>query len=273
MLASDGRLYAWILSDGTAPVDVRLATSDDLSLSWIRSAWAFPGVAGGFYPLGFLNFGRDNTGTRDDFVYVYGKRWASGGDPYAGTDSYLARMPRTAIEDTSTYEYFAGLNEVGAPLWASDFGQAAAVISDPDGIDAPGVIYHSGLQRYIASTAHAGQIQKLAVYDAPEPWGPWTTVVYHDNWGGLGSWESLGYRVPLKWIDPSDGTLWMVFSAGGAVLDAFNLVPGRLVLRPGGALPGPAGTRLRNMARASSAGSLDPLSSNNSTSVEITVVP
>ncbi len=272
MLSSDGVLHAWILAAGAAPVDVRLARSFDLSQTWLLEAWSFPGVVGGFYPLTFVNFGRDNVGARDDFVYLYGKKWSGGPDPYAGDDSHLARVPRAAVDDRAQYEFFRGTNDAGDPLWSSDFGEASPAISDPSGIDAPSVAYHYGLQRYLATTAHAQQAQKLSVFDAPEPWGPWTTVVYHENWGEWGASESLGYTLPAKWIDLGDGTLWMVFSAGGNSLDSFNLVPGALVLRPAGADPGVPGTRLENTARVGASAAADPVSANDAATAEITVV-
>jgi uncharacterized repeat protein (TIGR01451 family) len=270
MLASDGTLYAWVLTRPRAPSDVRLATSFDASRTWQLAGWSFRGHVGGFYPLTFLNFGRNNTGARDGFVYVYGKRWSAGDDPYASDHSYLARVPRGALDEPARYEFYAGRSGQGAPRWTPDFGSAFPVLSDPSGIDAPAVVYHHGLQRYLATTAHSQEVQKLSVFDADEPWGRWTTVVYHDNWGELGSSESLGFSLPAKWIDSADGTVWMVFSA--RALDAFNLVPGKLVLRPGGRKPGAPGTRVRNTARVSASGSVDPVMANNTATAEITVV-
>jgi len=49
----------------------------------------------------------------------------------------------------------------------------------------------------------------FGIYDAPEPWGPWTTVYYTEEWDvGPGETSSL----PTKWMDADGKTLHLVFS-------------------------------------------------------------
>ena len=53
----------------------------------------------------------------------------------------------------------------------------------------------------------------FGIYDAPEPWGPWTTVTHAPHWdidpGETGS-------IPTKWISPDGRTIYLVFSGGDA---------------------------------------------------------
>ena len=49
----------------------------------------------------------------------------------------------------------------------------------------------------------------LAIYDAPEPWGPWTVVFHTDQWD-VGPGETSG--IPTKWISVDGLTLHLVFS-------------------------------------------------------------
>jgi hypothetical protein len=46
------------------------------------------------------------------------------------------------------------------------------------------------------------------IFDAPEPWGPWTTVL-HRQWDVP---ATHGYRLPAKWISADGLTLTLVFS-------------------------------------------------------------
>ena len=101
------------------------------------------------------------------------------------------------------------------------------MLTDAEGIDAPNVIWNAALERYVATTARAQQVQRLMLLDAPEPWGPWTTIASYDDWGGFGPSESLGYSLPTKWISADGLTLWVVFSAS-VTLDSFNLIRGTL---------------------------------------------
>jgi len=225
MLSVEGTLYAWInLQDGTPP-DCALAWSPDLGETWRRSSWRFPGEI--FCPEAFLNFGKDYAGARDEYVYSYGETWGN------SKEVGLVRVPKGRIMDQAAYEYFVGLDSMGKPAWTSDARERGRVFVDPDGRDfnmSPTVVYNSGIKRYIL-TVSVGGPGGLGVFDAPEPWGPWTTVAYYKDWGGFGAaGEGLLYSFPSKWISPDGCVMWCVFSATGE-LDSFNLLRCELRLR------------------------------------------
>ena len=64
----------------------------------------------------------------------------------------------------------------------------------------------------------------FAVYDAPEPWGPWTRAYFTERWDG-GPGESSSF--PTKWMDASGTTAHLVFSGE----DAFSVRRATVVLR------------------------------------------
>jgi hypothetical protein len=91
-----------------------------------------------------------------------------------------------------------------------------------------GITYKAGLQRYLWCQIGPGEDTRFAggfaVYDAPEPWGPWTTVFHTDAWDtGPGESASL----PTKWMSPDGLTVHLVFSGG----DHFSVRKGTLALR------------------------------------------
>jgi hypothetical protein len=49
----------------------------------------------------------------------------------------------------------------------------------------------------------------FAIYDAPEPWGPWTTVYFAESWD-VGPGETACF--PTKWMSQDGKTLYLVFS-------------------------------------------------------------
>ena len=109
-----------------------------------------------------------------------------------------------------------------------------AVFEDPNGVGWNlSVSYNAGLGRYLLCTEHTETHRgKLGVFDAPEPWGPWTTVAYHDNWldlkgTGVGR-EMLFVHIVTKWISADGKTLWVVFTGGR---DCFNLIRATLTLK------------------------------------------
>jgi hypothetical protein len=227
MLAVDGILYGWLWQPGGK---LELAFSRDRSQTWQRVVdLRFP--EDGFGPVSFLNFGKDYVGARDQYVYIYGSE-------ESGQSLSLARVPKNRITDRSAYEFWLGVDREGIPLWTLDITQREPVFVDRNGVDSAAVIFHPGIRRYLLTAAHRlsgqaiGGVGQLGIFDSVEPWGPWTTITYEDNWGGFGKGEALGYHLPTKWISLNDRTLWMIFSSTGE-LDAFNLIEATLTFRFG----------------------------------------
>jgi hypothetical protein len=235
MLSVDGTLYAWINEqDGTWPnVDIALAWSADVGKTW-QFATMFPKGAGHFKAATFLNFGQDYAGARDSYVYIYG---ANEGE---GSSLYLARVPKTHIGAHAVYDFFRGLDASGTPLWTRSVQDRRPVFTDPfsSGSSALGhVVYNAGIKRYILTTARSRAAGNQGIYDAPEPWGPWTTVAFYERWLGMtaGSGSQLGVNFPTKWISADGLTMWAVFSVYGAGTgmyhDRFNLKKATLSLK------------------------------------------
>ena len=245
MLSVGGVLYAWIsswYSGGGAGNYVpcppqpktpehRLAWSHDLGATWESSHWKLTQDPGQLtYELGgFLNFGENYGGARDQYVYQNAR--IDGDD----NDTYLTRILPKYLEDdpnvAGNYEYYTGRG----PSWSADPSKARPVFVDRNGRKITHAVYDSALHRYLA-VAQGRTVGETGLFDAPEPWGPWGTVGYYDNWGGFGARESLGVDLPTKWIGDNGLNLWAVFSGGRLdrhddILDSFNLVKGVLTLK------------------------------------------
>lgn len=234
MLSVGGTLYGLSNTQNAAIPDIALLWSSDNGASW-QEAWAMP--ARPFAPSTFLNFGRDYAGARDGYVYVYGGSWLS------ASPIVLARVPQGQIRTRTAYEYMSGLDANGAPQWSSDVTQAEPVFDDPGSSEFNGathfsVVYDAAIGRYLATVSHEG-IGQLGIFDAPEPWGPWTTVAYYSDWGSFGAGEALIYAIPTPWMSTDGLRFWCAFSSTGS-LDSFNLIAGRLTLRAATDLTAPA---------------------------------
>ena len=236
-----GVLYANVnLQDDTWPnVHHQLAWSTNTGASWQRADWRFPKGRGAFQPGKFLALGRDGSGVPKPlagFAYLYGFRQPDTREEVR--DAYLARVPVQRLREASAYAYFAGVGSAGLPRWESNFQLARPVLCDPHGLAGVTVVFEPGRQRFLASAFHAGPGQ-LGLFDAPTPWGPWTTILYSENWGGMGSaGEGLSCEFPAKWLRPQGDGGWCVFSVYGdggkrgiQAHDRFNLV--RVSFGPG----------------------------------------
>ena len=236
----DGILYALVnLQDGTWPlVSHVLAWSTNNGTTWTQADWVFAKGAGNFQPATFVSFGKDYTGLPGPltgYVYLCGQRQAAGTG--GGNRFYLARVLRNRMREQTAFEFFQGTSQAGGPLWGGDSAQAQPVFTDANGVKSPSIVYNPGLKRFLLTCFHTGPGQ-LGVFDAPNPWGPWTTVACYEDWGRMGAeGEGLSCSFPQKWMSADGLTLWSVFSVYGEgakkgiyAHDRFNLI--RATLQP-----------------------------------------
>lgn len=235
VLAVGKRAYAWLnTQDGKWPnVDQALIWSDDAGTTWQRADCIFPKGEGRLKPSTFLNFGKGYSGAPDGLdqqVYFYGQQQ---GD---SDHTFMGRVAKDKLPARGSYEFFAGLGDHG-PRWTPEVARAMPVFVGRTG-DLVTVVYVPGLKRYLLTAFHMGPGQ-LGVFDSPTPWGPWTTVDYEENWGGMGiEGQGLTCSFPAKWMSPDGQTLWCIFSAYGPgakrgidAHDKFNLVKATIHLK------------------------------------------
>jgi CubicO group peptidase (beta-lactamase class C family) len=205
ILMVDGVLYLWVRNVGNA----QLLWSLDRGKTW---QWGFK-MDAGFGSPAFLNFGRNYAGARDGFVYTYSQDGPSAYESDNGL--LLARVAKDRIRDRGAWEFYQGLDAQGRPVWTADVARHGTVFAYPSNSERVDVVYDAGIRRYLMALGydHAGG---WGLFDAPEPWGPWTTVL-HRQWDIAGT---HGYRLPAKWISEDGLTMTLVFS-GVKPNDAF----------------------------------------------------
>ncbi len=214
MLMVDGVLYMWVRNVGNA----QLAWSEDRGRTW---RWGFK-FEESFGSPAFLNFGRNYAGARDGYVYTYSQ---DGPSAYASSDALvLARAPKARLRERAAWEFFVRL-ENGVPLWSADIARRGPVFSYPGNCQRVDAVYHPGLKRYLLALGYNHE-SGWGIYDAPEPWGPWTTAFHAERWDLAGT---HGYRLPAKWIEGD--RMWLVYS-GVKENDAFCLRGMRLETAP-----------------------------------------
>ena len=222
-LMVDGVLYLLARNLGNS----QLAWSRDHGATWTWADWKFSPSFG--CPT-FLNFGRNYAGARDSFVYIYS---LDGANAYDAADRMvLARVPKDRLASRADYRFFARLDSSGQPVWTEDIAQRGAVFSNPGRCFRGSVTFDAGLRRYLwcqilpASRHPQGPRFQggFGIYDAPEPWGPWTTVYFNEDWD-VGPGESSS--VPTKWMSPDGRDAWLVFSGD----DSFSVRALTFVLR------------------------------------------
>ncbi|MEM7126238.1 MAG: hypothetical protein AAF702_07915 [Chloroflexota bacterium] len=225
LISIDGVFYIWLRNVNRDGRWCQVARSYDGGRNWDRASWTFQEF--GF--CGFVNFGQDNAMPQavaekhGNYAYMYTHDEVSASAYHVGDGFIMARVPKDRIMDRGAYEFFLSrATDNTSANWTPDINvilenNNRRVFRHNDSAARSTIIYNPGLARYFwwqGYRNHGDNSDErlsggFGVYDAPEPWGPWTTVYNVDNWdwgpGDLGTF-------PIKWISEDGLTMYLLFS-------------------------------------------------------------
>ncbi len=206
MLSVDGVLYLAIQDLSLDFSDVphaSISRSEDFGRTWKWGSNApyFDDRAGPmfddhiFTTIMFADFGKDSEHAFDGYVYAFGldynwRQSYSGRypDPQA---LYLARVPRTGVQDRTQWQFFVGMTRGGEPAWSFEIRDKVPVLEDfrrlygstPNGerpqsvISQGSIVYNAPLRRFIYTSWTEYTFE---FYEAPALWGPWRLFLSQD---------------------------------------------------------------------------------------------
>lgn len=252
VLALRGMLYAWRTGDEsgeTAYAFQELWRSADNGKRWLPtgvrySAAAFPRPDRGFFAPTFVQHGRDHRLARDGWVYacaanVKTERW----DIHLPGEIVLLRARERDISDPAAWTFHAGLDAAGRPKWTRDPSARQPIWTDrTGGAMMVSVAWNPALRRYLLMTEHGRTASgNIGVFEAPELWGPWRTILYTEGWGSDRVEPTAFYWsfAPAWWS--GDGLSFVMVFTGTGANDAWNTVEGRFRVAPG---PAPVDARV-----------------------------
>ncbi|MCP4311333.1 MAG: DUF4185 domain-containing protein [Bacteroidetes bacterium] len=219
LLMVRGTLFAWVrninppgMPKGTGS---KLMFSKDHARTWEWVDWDWPAIG---YPT-WLNAGKNYADARDDYAYFISP---DGPSAYFDYDSMLmARVPVAGILDKKQYTFYGGLDENGEARWLA-YEDRQAVFRHDGGCFRPDIVYNPGLKRYFVSIAtpakdwgwwsedHPGRLAHFGLFEAPDPWGPWETVFFEEDWGAPEN--RFSPHIPPKWISEDGRTFQILYS-------------------------------------------------------------
>ena len=221
--------------------EVKIACSDDYGATWKFTDWSLERIDGVMMPT-VCNYGKNYQGAKDEYVYSYLIRFQS----YEGSDDYedkvdwlncqkpglidLARVHKDEILNLDAYSFFAGMKG-NSPIWTKDIHKRVPVFRNPDGVGwCINVSYNEGLGRYLLTSEHTETHRgNFGIFDAPDPWGPWTTVYYGTKWGeGHIPVNTFYWNFPNRWVS-EDGKSFSLIFTGRKENDSFNLIRGNFL--------------------------------------------
>ncbi|MDO8632331.1 MAG: DUF4185 domain-containing protein, partial [Phycisphaerales bacterium] len=212
ILALGNMLYLWRDGEGGSLgyfKSIALWRSADRGATWRETGVRFSKADGdfvgkdeGIFAPAFCQFGQDYAGARDPYLYIYSP------DSIDSTHWHirlpgrinLLRVPREKIESKAAYEFFAGGS--GTSSWTKNPAQRKSVWADAaQGTHRMAVSYNPVLKRYLLTTITHNRDGWMSIYDAPEPWGPWTHVHTEFEPARWGTYTII-FTFVNKWLSP-----------------------------------------------------------------------
>ena len=215
-----------------------------------------PAKVGGKLKMGsphVVDFGKNMQYSPDGKAYLVG-HGAIDPDPEprpanlswgTGDQIYMARVlpsPQN-INDMAKYEFFAGHDAKGNPIWTHDFSKIKPLVDWNNNCGSVTMTYDPGLKKYLMCIIDAGNtISRINTYilESNRVTGPWKLVVYMHNFGE----QAYFVNIPSKFISADGRTAWLCYSSNftnsylhtdfkddppgggyGMVLQEFKLLP------------------------------------------------
>jgi hypothetical protein len=238
IISIDGIFYMW--RSGAASADCfefqKLYKSEDHGAAWEDTGVEFNvdsfNRSRGFFVPTFLQFGQDYNGARDNYVYIYAPEVKSlVWELQIPGEIALIRVPKGTMASQEHYEFYAGRDESGKPIWTHDGDRRRPVFYDANGVMRVNAVYNPGLKRYFLVSQHTARNHGWGIYEAEEPWGDWKTVYYSESFAP-NDWECklISYlSFSPKWWDNDGWEFVMVFS-GREHNDAWNSIEGSFII-------------------------------------------
>jgi hypothetical protein len=101
------------------------------------------------------------------------------------------------------------------------------------------VSFNAGLGRYILTTQQVSRLKKenyhIGIYEAPEPWGPWHTILFN-NPNNVGpelnnDTKTVYWNFSNKWLSSDGKKFVMVYTGPGR--DQWGTVQGQFIAADG----------------------------------------
>ncbi|HVZ97240.1 MAG TPA: hypothetical protein VG847_10220 [Chitinophagaceae bacterium] len=224
----ENQKYSWAIC-GPLP---GFRISKDYGKTWIPCPYTldnplFPesGKNGSFVKMGtphFVDFGQNMENSPDGYAYLVGDGGADD-DPHpraannswiAGDAVYMARVkpsPET-INNLSDYEFFAGYDSKGEPVWSHNFSDIKPVMEWMHHMGCTTITYNKPLQKYFMCVTDGWPgIENMNSYILESDYitGPYKIITYMKDFGSQGYFMTI----PSKFIAPDGKTFWLSYSA------------------------------------------------------------
>jgi hypothetical protein len=221
--SEDGRRLNW---DILGPF-VGFRISRDLGQTWEETPhtpqnpiFGESGKNGGKIKIGtphVVDFGKNMQHSPDSKAYLVGHGASKPDAELAwirGDEAYLCRVtpsPET-MNDPGSYEFFAGHDGGGRPIWSGDFSAIRPLATWPGRIGHCTITYNAPLAKYLFCITDGGDTISSCnsfILEADAITGPWRLVTFMERFGE----QAYFLNLPSKFISNDGRSAWLCYSA------------------------------------------------------------
>jgi hypothetical protein len=165
----------------------------------------------------FVDFGKNMEHSPDGKAYMvaHGVTRSEANHTWvSGDEVYLARVrPSPAnINDATKYEFFAGRDVKGRPIWTGDFKLIKPLFAWPDNAGCVTMTYNAPLKKYLMCVTYGWPpvgTMDTYILESDRITGRWKLVTYMHKFGE----QAYFVNIPSKFISSDGQTAWLCFSA------------------------------------------------------------
>ena len=131
-----------------------------------------------------------------------------------GDQIYLCRVTPSpeSVNDASQYEYFAGNDSAGNPVWSKEFGKIQPILDWDNHCGCVTITYNAPLKRYLMCVTDGKNTQSrydTYLVESERITGPWKLITYMKEFGT----EAYFVNIPSKFIAADGRSFWLCYSA------------------------------------------------------------
>jgi len=173
----------------------------------------------------FVDFGKNLQYSPDGKAYMVAHgadtsdlKWRFWNDSWINGDQiYLLRVvPQISnMNDPSKYEFYAGKDAAGKPVWTSDFRKIKPLIEWNNNMGCVTITYNAPLKKYLMCITDGGNTcAKMHTYilESDNITGDWKLVSYMKDFGE----QAYFVNIPSKFISKDGKTMWLLYSSNFA---------------------------------------------------------
>lgn len=130
-----------------------------------------------------------------------------------GDQIYLLRVTPDikSINDSSQYEFYAGKDKQGKPLWTHDFNKIKPLLEWNNNMGCVTITYNAPLKKYLMCVTDGGNTcsrMNTYILESNKITGDWKLVSYMKDFGE----QAYFVNIPSKFISTTGKTMWLLYS-------------------------------------------------------------